>query len=225
MEDFDSQEEMWEVLGRDNAAAVHALVGAAAALDRAYCGQLQGLALLSRARRLLAGDDSDAGAAGQRLLALLRDEPALAIARDMEGRSLWHDLAAAGSDGLLRMLLPAVAAAVAGDADAAAGGQQQQGATEQEGQAQGGRQQLDAQELEGAQAGRPAPRPNPLNLPDHNGNTPLHLAAEGSQLEAARLLVQAGASLDMQNRWAGRGPADVWRCRWLLSALAHYCLP
>lgn len=203
------------MLGKDNAAAVQALVGAAATLDRAYCGQLQGLALLSRARRLLAnagsGDSVDGGAeeARQQLLALLTDEPALAIARDMEGRSLWHDLAVTGSDALLRLMLPAAAATGSGDAEACV--QEQQGAAEQHCQVEA--QQQAHQQPAGMRASSRAAPPNPLNLPDHNGQTPLHLAAEASRLEAARLLVQAGASLDMQNRWAGAGRHRRGRCR------------
>lgn len=192
------------MLGRDNAAAVYALVSAAAALDRAYCGQLQGLALLSRARRLLAGAGGDE-AISRQLLALLQDEPALALARDMEGRSLWHDLAATGSNGLLRMLLPAAAATAAAGGGAAKHGKKQQGGGGQHGQAGGEVQTAGRQEPEGAQASGRTLQPNPLNLPDHSGNTPLHLSAEASRLEAARLLIQAGASLNMQNRWVGLG--------------------
>ncbi|KAL4458684.1 hypothetical protein ABPG75_013549 [Micractinium tetrahymenae] len=223
IEDFDSREEMWEVLGKDNAGAVHALVGAAAALDRAYCGQLQSLALLSRARRLLAGagdggsaaaNSGGAQAAGQQLLALLRDEPGLAIAGDMEGRSLWHDLVAAGNDALLRLLLPQAAATEAGGGGSAAGGHEQQAAAGQQQGQLGGQQRAEGnQQVAGEQAASRAAQPNPLNLPDLLGNTPLHLAAEGSHLEAARLLIQAGASLDMQNRDPSKYAAGNWSVR------------
>lgn len=157
---------MWEVLGRDNAAVVRALIAAAARLNRRYCAELQNLALLSRARALLrAGGDSLADA----LVQLLQQEPALQLARDHEGHSLWHDLAAGEHPELLQQLLPLAAS----------------GASEQ------ARQQA---------AARPQVELNPLNLPDLNGNTPLHVAAQASNTEVARLLIEAGAALDMQNR-------------------------
>lgn len=157
---------MWEVLGRDNAAVVQSLIAAAARLDQRYCAELQNLALLSRARALLRGSgDGLADALAQ----LLQQEPALQLARDHEGRSLWHDLAAGEHAELLQQLLPLAAS----------------GASEQAGQQAGVLQQVDL---------------NPLNLPDLNGNTPLHVAAQASNAEAARLLIEAGAALDMQNR-------------------------
>ena len=111
--DFESREQLWEVLGRDNLAAVRSVITAAARLDRRYCGQLHAVALLGRARQL-----SREGQGGQ-LAELLRDGDSLALVRDLEGRSLWHDLAVAqgGRGGpLLRLLLPIAATAAAAGA-------------------------------------------------------------------------------------------------------------
>ena len=198
IEDFESHEQLWEVLGRDNLAAVRGVITAAARLDRRYCGQLHALALLGRARRLLQER------MGEQLAQLLREEDSLTLVRDLEGRSLWHHLAVAqGGQGeaLLRLLLPIAAAAAAaaaepaGAGDAAAapgGGEEQQQQEEWEEKEQPGGQQ----------------EPDFLDLADAAGNTPLHLAAEAAQLEAARLLIDAGASLNLQNRWA-----QAHRCR------------
>lgn len=165
---------MWEVLGKDNAAAVRALISAAARLDTRYCAELQNLALLSRARALLeAGGDGLADALAQ----LLQQEPALELARDHEGRSLWHELAAGEHAELLRRLLPLVIKGAPTDVQA---GQQEAG-------------QQEAGQLQQR-------RPDPLNLTDLSGNTPLHVAAQTSNTEVARLLIDAGAALDVQNR-------------------------
>lgn len=165
---------MWAVLGKDNEAAVRGLITTAAHLDRQYCGQLQNLALLSRAKQMLKGAPE---AAAEQLATLLREELAAALARDMDGRSLWHMLVAGEHTEALRRLLPLIAAG-----------------TSEKGVAGGDQQAADSP---GKQQQREA---NPLNLADALGSTPLHLAAEASQLEATRLLIEAGASLDMQNR-------------------------
>lgn len=163
---------MWEVLGKDNAAAVRALISAAARLDKRYCAELQNLALLSRARALLeAGGDGLADALAQ----LLRQEPALELARDHEGRSLWHELAAGEHAELLQRLLPLVTKGAPADEQAGLLLRQEASQLQQR-------------------------RPNPLNLTDLSGNTPLHVAAQTSNTEVARLLIDAGAALDVQNR-------------------------
>ena len=229
VDDFESREEMWEVLGKGNGGAVAGVVTVAARLDRRYCGQLQALALLSRARRLLAaadaGAESAAGAgeeqggaaeAGQRLVELLRREEGLAAARDIDGRSLWHDLVAGEHLQLLRQLLPVAAAAGftgAAPAAAAAGGgdggpgELQEGhgglqPAQQLGEADGQEQQQNGGTSGQQQA---AGKPHCLDLPDAAGNTPLHLAADTAQLEAAQLLLDYGASPDVQNRRVWRG--------------------
>ncbi|EFN50721.1 hypothetical protein CHLNCDRAFT_142585 [Chlorella variabilis] len=229
VDDFESREEMWEVLGKGNGGAVAGVVTVAARLDRRYCGQLQALALLSRARRLLAaadaGAESAAGAgeeqggaaeAGQRLVELLRREEGLAAARDMDGRSLWHNLVAGGHLQLLRQLLPVAATAGftgAAPAAAAAGGgdggpgELQEGhgglqPAQQLGEADGQEQQQNGGTSGQQQA---AGKPHCLDLPDAAGNTPLHLAADTAQLEAAQLLLDYGASPDVQNRRVWRG--------------------
>ena len=177
---------MWQVLGQGNEGAVRGLISAAARTDRRYCAELQNLALLSRARALLkAGGEGQADALAQ----LLQQEPALAVARDQEGRSLWHDLAAGEQVELLRRLLPlAVPQVAGGQQQVAAGGPAEQASDEQ--------QQLQQQQQR---------EPNPLNLTDLTGNTPLHVAAEAASAEVARLLIDAGAAVDMQNRCAGWG--------------------
>jgi ankyrin repeat protein len=60
-----------------------------------------------------------------------------------------------------------------------------------------GQQQLEEREHQEGQQ-----EPHCLDLSDAAGNTSLHLAAVAAQLEAARLLIDAGASLNLQNRWA-----------------------
>lgn len=180
---------MWQVLGQGNEGAVRGLISAAARTDQRYCAELQNLALLSSARALLkAGGDGQADALAQ----LLQQEPALALARDQEGRSLWHDLAAGEHEELLRRLVPLAVPQVA----RAAGGQQQVAG----GQAEEASKQQEQEE-----------GPNPLNLADLTGNTPLHVAAEAANAEVARLLIDAGAAVDMQNRCgAGRGGGRSW---------------
>ena len=192
VEDFESREQLWEVLGRDNLAAVRGVITAAARLDRRYCGQVHALALLSRARRLVQEGQ------GEQLAELLREEDSLALVRDLEGRSLWHDLVVAGGgqgeELLLRLLLPIAAAAAAAEAAGAPGGDAAAAPGGEEGQEEQGEQ--DAKQQGGQQ------EPHFLDLADAGGNTPLHLAAEAAQLEAARLLIDAGASVNLQNRWA-----------------------
>lgn len=177
---------MWEVLGADNAPAVHGLIAAAATTVRKYCGQLQNLALLSRSRRLLedSGGAQGGAQAANALAVLLEEEPALALARDFQGRSLWHDLATGEHVCLLRRLLLLLLLARGAD-----GGKQPQGDTQQGGQPQ---QQQRQHVLSG--------EVNPLNLADATGDTPLHLAAAASSVEAAQLLIEARAALDNQNR-------------------------
>ena len=200
------------MFGEDNEPVVRRVVAAAAALDRRFCGALQNLALLCRARALLqaatgSARGTEAAPAGsaeggsngahnepaRQLLALLQDEPALPVARDSEGRSLWHDLAAGGQPDLLRLLLPAAdGTAVAATATASSAAQPAAAAA-----AAGGDGSEQAVAVAPAAAGQ---HPNPLNLPDLKGSTPLHAAAEGCHLEVARLLLGAGASPDVQNR-------------------------
>lgn len=171
---------MWEVLGRGNEAVVQALISAAARLDQRFCAELQNLALLSRARALIrAGGEGMADALAQ----LVTQEAAVTLARDQEGCSLWHDLAAGEHVALLRRLLPMV-----------------QG-LETPGQA---KQQVAEQQAVQGQAvatEQREPQPvNPLNLADLKGNTPLHVAAQAGNAEVARLLIDQGAALDIQNR-------------------------
>jgi hypothetical protein len=219
--DFESREEMWAVLGRDNEGVVKRVITAAAQVDRRFCAQLQSLALLCRARRLLA-----AAAAGsdplpaQQLAELLQEEQALALARDMEGRSLWHDLAAGEHLALLRALLPI--AAEAGFA-ASAGPQGEQpasngGCTDQQQE----QEATDNQQQDDSSRGHT----NCLNLPNAAGSTPLHLAAEASALEVARLLLDHGADSNAQNRWADASRTCASTARRLhLNADPHAAAP
>jgi hypothetical protein len=246
VQDFESRDEMWAVLGADNSPVVHAVVATAARLDRRFCAQLQNLALLSRARRLMElGDAAAGGGAGgssdrsneqassgqvavsgadSQLAQLLQEEPALAISRDMIGRSLWHNLVQGQHLGLLRQLLPIAAAAGftggSGGPAAAANGSMGPQPPEQQAseQAKGGQAaavgQLDAgsghqplQQQLAATTQQPShDQPHCLNLPDAGGNTPLHLAAASSQVAVAHLLLDHGASLDMQNRCGRAAP-------------------
>ena len=39
-----------------------------------------------------------------------------------------------------------------------------------------------------------------INVSDVYGNTPLHLACEGNNFEAAKILIQKGAQIDVKNK-------------------------
>ncbi|PRW59698.1 ankyrin repeat and kinase domain-containing 1 [Chlorella sorokiniana] len=240
VEDFESQEQMWEVLGKDNRPTVLALISVAARLDQRYCAELQNLALLSRARVLLrAGDDGLADA--DPLVQLLQQEPALELARDHQGRSLWHEVVAAEQDKVLERLLPLLhtdAADEPAGQQAAGGepaGEQAAGGQAADGQAAGGQaadgqaaceqaaggepageQAVDGQAEQQAAAPGGAGRPgrlNPLNLTDLNGNAPLHLAAEQCSPELTSLLLDAGADIDLQNRDPSKYSQGNWQVR------------
>eukprot|EP00887_Chlorella_sp_A99_P003100 scaffold9.g3100.t1 len=128
----------------------------------------------------------DAGDAGA-LLALLKEDRGLAGARDLRGRSVWHRLALASA---------------AGEDEGGGGG----GAAAVEG-ARGGERLLAAllAVVEGPAAY--------LDLPDREGNTPLHLAIEGGRLGAARRLLEAGADANARNRDASKYAGGEWSVR------------
>ncbi|RYG94980.1 ankyrin repeat domain-containing protein, partial [archaeon] len=61
----------------------------------------------------------------------------------------------------------------------------------------------------------------PLNIPDRQGDTPLHYAAKFGHLDLCRLLVDRGAMVHMQNK-AKQSPYDIAESHHLVR---QYLLP